>query len=88
MLARLFIDHPRSVGESYAEHMIAAGRFAGLLFAASVVCLIHALVPACFTKTGSRMVTRLHDIMVSNRIKAKNRTTKPNTEQTGFDFVI
>ena len=42
MLSRLFLDHPRSVDESYTEHAAFAGWFALLLFAAGGAALIHA----------------------------------------------
>jgi hypothetical protein len=34
---------------------------------ASLACLIHALLPFLFEKTGSRAITQLHDRMVVNR---------------------
>jgi hypothetical protein len=66
-LKALFCDHPASVGESYCEHMAAAGGFALRLFAAAVVCSVHALLPFLFEKTASAMVGGLHDRMVTNR---------------------
>lgn len=68
-MRRLFTEHPSSVGETYGEHAVAALSFAGPLFLASIVCLIHALLPFAFEKTGSRMITRLHDRMVANRTR-------------------
>ena len=67
MFERLFQAHPRSVGESYPEHMGSALFFARLLFCAGFAALIHAFFPTLFEKTGSRIVTRLHDRMVLNR---------------------
>ena len=52
-------EHPQAIGESYAAHHRHAMRFSGLLFRASLACLIHALVPAAFEHTASRCVTRL-----------------------------
>lgn len=66
-MRKLFLDHPASVGESYAEHFAHAGGFAALLGLAAIACLIHALVPCMFENTASRLVTRLHDRMVTNR---------------------
>ncbi len=88
MLARLFTDHPRSIGENYFEHMCSAGSFAGHLFAASIVCFIHALIPGTFTKTGSRMVTRLYDKMVSNRVKSTSTQHSGSRNTEAYDFVI
>jgi hypothetical protein len=64
---RLFLDHPRSVGESYLEHQRHALGFGISLLAAALACLVHAVVPGLFVRTGSETVTRLHDRMVVNR---------------------
>jgi len=60
MIRRMFIDHPQSVNESYFEHMRFALGFAGLLFAASLAALLHAIFPAMFEKTASGLVTKLY----------------------------
>ena len=67
MFDRLFLEHPRSVGETYAEHATVALSFAWHLFVGALACLIHAAVPGIFQRTGSRIVAGLYDRMVSNR---------------------
>ena len=67
MLDMLFLRHPRSVGESYGEHFVMATEFAAALFVAAVACLVHAVVPALFPSTASRIIANLHDTMVLNR---------------------
>ena len=71
-MKNLFTEHPNSVGESYTEHMGQAMSFAGPLFLAAFACLGHAFLPFLFEKTGSRIITRLHDRMVTNRVKSEN----------------
>jgi len=56
----LFLTHPRSVDESYFEHMAFAGRFSGLLFCAAFAALCHAILPFTFEKTASRITARLY----------------------------
>ena len=68
-LPALFTDHPASVNETYGEHMAMAGSFGLRLFLASLACFVHALLPFLFEKTGSRMITELHDRMVTNRVR-------------------
>ena len=63
MLDRLFLDHPRSVGEHYGEHALVAGRFGIAMVAGGLACLVHAIVPALFTRTGSNTIRRLHATM-------------------------
>lgn len=67
MFTRLFLEHPRSVGESYLEHQRHALGFGWSLLLAALACLVHALVPGLFVRTGSTAVTRLHERMVLHR---------------------
>ncbi|MDB6085341.1 MAG: capsule biosynthesis protein [Gammaproteobacteria bacterium] len=57
---RWFIDHPASVNESYWQHCLAALGFSAALLRASTACLVHALIPVCFTTAASRRVDELH----------------------------
>ncbi|MEM7501661.1 MAG: DUF6356 family protein [Pseudomonadota bacterium] len=68
-LSKLFTEHPRSVGESYFEHLRAAGSFSVALLGAALCCAVHALLPFLFEKTGSSMIERLHDRMCVNRAR-------------------
>ena len=56
----LFLTHPRSVDESYFEHMAFAGRFSGKLFLAAGCALVHAVLPFMFEKTASRMIAEMY----------------------------
>lgn len=67
MLKRLFTEHPASVDETYGEHMVAAAGFSVHMLLGSLACLVHALLPFLFVRTGSRIIDRLHDRMVVNR---------------------
>lgn len=67
--SKLFTAHPASVGETYGEHMVMAAGFAVRLLLASLACLVHAVFPFLFVKTGSGMITQLHDRMVTNRVR-------------------
>lgn len=55
-----FTAHPASVNETYWQHMRFALGFALTLLAAAGAALVHAILPAFFEKTASRIVTRLH----------------------------
>ena len=65
-LTNLFTAHPSSVDETYFQHMLFAGRFAVLLFAAAFCALIHAILPFMFEKTAGNLITRMHG-MIHNR---------------------
>lgn len=67
MFDRLFLAHPRSVGESYVHHAATALSFGARLFAAALACVAHAAVPALFPRTASAIIAELHGRMVTNR---------------------
>ncbi|WP_232424685.1 DUF6356 family protein [Pandoraea sp. B-6] len=74
-IMKIFTQHPASVGENYLQHMGSALSFALPLLGACLACLVHALLPFLFEKTGSRIIVRLHDRMVTHR----NRHAAPAT---------
>lgn len=61
MFYRIFIAHPKTVDESFLQHMVFALRFSGTLFAAAFAALIHAVVPCLFEKTASKLVASLYE---------------------------
>ncbi|WP_374384519.1 DUF6356 family protein [Dongia sp.] len=69
MIDKLFIEHPKSVGESYWEHLYMASCFSGRMFLGAAACFIHALIPGLCVKTGSNTIRELHDRMVVNRMR-------------------
>ena len=66
-IQRLFNEHPASVGESYWEHLLRASWFSSRLLLAAGACLVHAIFPFLFVKTGSAAITELHTAMVTGR---------------------
>ena len=72
---KIFTRHPASVGENYLQHMGSALSFALSLLGACLVCLVHALLPFMFEKTGSRIIERLHARMVLNRHRHTTHAT-------------
>ncbi|MCQ8240029.1 DUF6356 family protein [Rhizosaccharibacter radicis] len=67
MVEKLFLGHPRTVGESYGAHLLVASGFGLRMIGGGVACLLHGLVPVLFTTTGSRTIQSLHDRMLVNR---------------------
>ncbi|MCG2594505.1 DUF6356 family protein [Ramlibacter sp. XY19] len=64
-----FTAHPRSVGESYWEHMGVSLSFAGTMLLAAGAALVHAVLPFLFVRTGSGIIDRLHQRMVAQRAR-------------------
>jgi hypothetical protein len=67
MFNRLFVDHPRSVDESYWQHFGVAFRFGCAMGKGALGAFVHAIIPGCCTTTGSDTVKRLNAIMVEQR---------------------
>ena len=59
MFARLFIDHPASVGEGYFHHMGESLKIGGRLLRAALGCVVHAFVPGLCKTTGSTAILTL-----------------------------
>ena len=55
--------HLDAVGEDYAGHRRFAFGFGWAMVKGGFACMIHGLVPALFTDTGSRTVRRLHGVI-------------------------
>ena len=77
-LHRLFTEHPEAVGETYGEHLVMASGFGLRMIGAGLACLVHALLPFLFVKTGSIAIAELHQRMVTNRSRKVPAT--PATE--------
>lgn len=63
-LNSIFIDHPKSVDETYLQHMRFAGWFAGRLFLAAGAAAVHAIIPCLFEKTAGRMIAQMNERLV------------------------
>ena len=77
---RLFTEHPASVDETYAEHLVMASGFGVRMILGGFACLIHGLLPFLFVRTGSAQISELHTVMVANR--------RRNVMPAVLDFVI
>jgi len=80
MFGRLFVEHPKTLGMSWAEHGIGAVVIGGRMVAAGLACIIHAAVPGLFTETAGRTVMSLHDHMVKRKAGAANPNAWPDYE--------
>jgi hypothetical protein len=68
MLERLFLCHPRSIGETYLQHQRHAFSFGLSMLGGAMACFVHGFVPALFLTTGSRTVARLFHRMLKDRL--------------------
>jgi hypothetical protein len=66
-LQRLFTEHPESVGETYGEHMVRATCFGSRMVVAGLACMLHAVLPFMFVRTGSQAIEQLNARMLATR---------------------
>ncbi|MBU2379696.1 MAG: hypothetical protein KJ824_11075 [Alphaproteobacteria bacterium] len=60
-LNRLFVDHPREVGESYLHHATVSARTAFRLAGLAGCAFVHALIPGLHKSTVSSDIKRMAD---------------------------
>lgn len=77
---RLFTEHPRSLGMSWAQHAGGALKIGFELLGAAGACFVHALVPGWFTETAGRTIVRLHSHIASRKAGAANPDDWPDYE--------
>jgi hypothetical protein len=80
MLGRLFVDHPKSLGMSWAEHGAGAVAIGARMVGAGIACIVHAAVPGIFTQTAGKTVLDLHEHMMQRRAGAANPNAWPDYE--------
>lgn len=61
LVDRMFFEHPRSVGMSWAGHGAGAAKVGFQLIGAGLAALIHGAIPGIFGETASKTVIRIHD---------------------------
>ncbi|MGN6850428.1 MAG: DUF6356 family protein [Sphingomicrobium sp.] len=77
---RLFFEHPRSLGMTWAGHGVGAVAIGAKLVGAGAACLVHAVVPGFFTQTAGRTVTGMYDHMRRRKAGAANPENWPDYE--------
>ena len=80
VVSRLFLQHPRSLGMSWASHGTGAVKIGAELIGAGCAAIIHAAVPGWFTDTAGRTVTRIYDHIQSRKAGAANPESWPDYE--------
>ena len=70
-MKQLFTAHPRGVRESYWQHMASAFSFGLRMCIAGLACMVHALLPFAFTATGRNTINKLHEQMITHRVRGE-----------------
>jgi ABC-type branched-subunit amino acid transport system permease subunit len=84
MFKRYFLEHPKTVNESYFEHLLFAGKFGFMMVCGGLGALVHAIVPGLCITAGSDMIRTLNRIVVEHR-DAKRRSTG---EMHDIEYII
>jgi hypothetical protein len=84
VIDRMFLHHPRSVGESYWEHFGVASRFGREMIVGGCKAMVHAVFPNAYETAGSDTIKRLHTIMVEKRGAKRDATV----EMLSVEWVI
>lgn len=79
MIAKLFTEHPQSIGETYTQHARTALSFGLRMVVGGFACMVHAIIPGLFVKTASRTVVQLD---------AEMRGRKATSAEEEFAYVI
>jgi hypothetical protein len=79
-VGRLFIEHPHSLGMSWAGHGFGAVKIGVELLGAGLACMVHAVVPGVFTQTAGKTVARIYDHIQARRAGSANPENWPEYE--------
>jgi hypothetical protein len=80
LVYRMFVEHPRSLGMSWAGHGAGAIKIGAELIGAGCAAIVHALVPGCFTETAGRTVSRIYDHIQARKAGSANPENWPDYE--------
>jgi hypothetical protein len=80
VMRRLFTEHPRSLGMSWAQHGAGAVKIGAELIGAGLAAMVHAAVPGWFTQTAGKTVTRIYDHIQARRDSSANPNEWPDYE--------
>ena len=80
LLERMFIEHPRSLGMTWASHGAGAVKIGAELIGAGCAAMIHAAVPGWFTETAGRTVARIYDHIQNRKAGSDNPDDWPDYE--------
>jgi Family of unknown function (DUF6356) len=84
VIDRIFLKHPREVGEGYFEHMRVASSFGAAMIWGGMKAMVHAVFPNLCVTSGSETIRRLHTIMVEKRGAKRDATM----EMLSVEWVI
>lgn len=70
-ITTLFTDHPRSIGETYWQHLRYAIVKGVVLTVAGLCLIIHSIFPFLFVNTASNVVTKIYTTLQQRKNSGK-----------------
>lgn len=80
LVHRLFVEHPRSLGMTWASHGAGAFKIGAELIGAGFAAIVHAAVPGWFTETAGMTVTRIYDHIQERKADSADPENWPDYE--------
>jgi hypothetical protein len=80
LAGRMFLEHPRSLGMSWAGHGLGAVVIGVKLLGAGLACLVHAVIPGLFTQTAGKTITGMHAHMIQRKAGSASPENWPEYE--------
>jgi hypothetical protein len=77
---RMFVEHPRSLGMTWASHGAGAVKIGAELIGAGCAAIVHAIVPGWFTETAGKTVTRIYDHIQERKAGSADPDNWPDYE--------
>lgn len=72
-MQNLFTEHPHSVGETYPQHFKFAFHFGFTMLLGGIACIVHAVFPFLFQKTGSNFLLKMTHHFVDRMLETEDR---------------
>jgi hypothetical protein len=72
-MKNIFTKHPNSINETYFQHLKFAGLFGLQMLTGAITCILHAIFPFVFEKTGSNILLKMTREFVERMPKPDER---------------
>lgn len=72
-MKNIFTKHPHSLEETYFQHLFFALKFGVTMLLGGLACIMHAIFPFLFEKTGSNLLLKMTHNFIERMPAAEER---------------
>lgn len=72
----IFTEHPKSIGETYFQHLCFAGKFGLQMVIGGLACITHAIFPFLFKDTASNFLLMMTENFIRRLPAMQDRVMK------------